>query len=105
MIDEGSNFENALKMGLEILRKLVLVKNWETASKLNQNYLNKLITNNTEFIRSLTDEDKDLEIKSMLREKELLASTIDAVGLFRSYTRESVRVNLISGSDEREASG
>lgn len=91
VIDEGNNFENALKMGLDILRKMILSRNWETASQLNQDYLNKLITQNSENIRNLTDEEKDIEIKTLVQEKDLLSKILDGVGLCIRYQNTRVK--------------
>jgi len=92
VIDEGNNFGSALKMGLEILRKMILGRNWDTAAKLNQNYLNKLITQNMETIRNLTDEENDIEIKTLVQEKDQLSRILDGVGLCTKYQNTNVRL-------------
>lgn len=86
VLDDEKNFPEGIKICLGIFRKFLLKKNWEKASEFNQIYLNKLITSNASFIRSLQDDNEDRNLKTFLREKSLLTKILDCVAFSNNFT-------------------
>ena len=96
VMDDESSFSNALHMGLEILRRMMISRNWTSAADFNQMYLNKIVTKNASKIRVLTESEEDLLTKSLIREKEILTKILDVIGITESVLQANVNI-LICG--------
>ena len=90
VIDEESSFESALRMGLQVLRRMMLARSWTSAANFSQSCLSKIITQNSLKISRLTEAEEDLEVKSMVREKEILTKILDVIGMSHSVIQASV---------------
>lgn len=92
VLDDENNFSEGIKIYLRIFRKLLSEKKWKRASEFNKDYLNKIITSNASFIRSLQDDGESRNLKTCVREKILLTNILDNIALSKDFTSKKVLV-------------
>ena len=85
IIDKDQSFDTALSMALAVLRKMVLSRRFKEASEFNADYLNRLITQFSDDILQLNDNQEDLEKKSLVQEKELLSKILDSIASAKNF--------------------
>ena len=103
LMGENSNFGQALNMLVNILRNLMISRRFQDAAEFNHQNLNAFILKNVQKIHALTDCDEDLIVKSLLKEKELIANILDSIAKTEMFTSNEKLKNsklLISQNEE-----
>lgn len=103
VIDSEKNMSDVFKMANDMLRKILLKKQFKHAIKFNHEYLNKLITEFSDKIRMLTDSQDDLEVKSLIKEKFVFSKILDSFAGCENFNASKVGYKIMNlGSMEHK---